>query len=98
MNPPLSLQEPLALALGWTLLHFLWQGALVAAVLALADALFQKAGARLRYGLACGAMALMALWSAGTFSRLWFGPTTEPFQPVLACAPRNSPDEVTEPA
>ena len=43
--------------LGWTLLHFLWQGALIAAVYAAARRFL--AGANARYVLACAALALM---------------------------------------
>lgn len=53
------LQTPLASAAGWTLFHSLWQGVLIAIVLAAALALTRSA--RLRYfaaGLALGAMLL----------------------------------------
>ena len=79
MNPPAFLHEPFTTALGWALVHFLWQGALIALLLALANAASRRAGARVRYALACGAMALMVLSVAGTFCRLWFELTAEPF-------------------
>jgi hypothetical protein len=44
---------PVAKALGWTLLHFLWEGAAIAAVLLVALRVFRPAAARVRYGLAC---------------------------------------------
>jgi beta-lactamase regulating signal transducer with metallopeptidase domain len=45
-------------SLGWALLHLVWQGMLVAAMLALGLRLLGPRAAA-RYGLACGAMALM---------------------------------------
>src|SRR5579863_6261107 len=50
--------SPLAGALGWTLLHSLWQGALAAALLA--ALLVATRSARIRYAAACAAMLLMA--------------------------------------
>jgi beta-lactamase regulating signal transducer with metallopeptidase domain len=46
-------------SLGWALLHLLWQGALVAAVLAVALRLVDRRAAAIRYLLACGALVLM---------------------------------------
>ncbi|HKQ09528.1 MAG TPA: M56 family metallopeptidase [Blastocatellia bacterium] len=55
------LSKPLIQALGWALVHFIWQGALVALLYAgLASALRQRA-ANLRYAVACAAMLLMLL-------------------------------------
>lgn len=54
-------------ALGWTLFHSLWQGALAA--LGFAAVLFfsRRSGARLRYGLGLAALALVVLMSGLTF-------------------------------
>ena len=46
-------------AVGWALLHFVWQGALVAAVLAIALSVAPVRAARVRYGLACAALLAM---------------------------------------
>jgi beta-lactamase regulating signal transducer with metallopeptidase domain/peptidoglycan/xylan/chitin deacetylase (PgdA/CDA1 family) len=46
-------------ALGWALVHFVWQGALVAALYACADALTARASSGVRYALALSALALM---------------------------------------
>ena len=59
---------PLAKALGWTLFHFLWEGAAIAAVLAVALYGFRPAAARVRYGLACVALGAMALAFAVTLA------------------------------
>ncbi|HTV82152.1 MAG TPA: GWxTD domain-containing protein [Acidobacteriaceae bacterium] len=57
-------------ALGWTLLHFCWEGAAVGVALALALAVIPRRAARLRYAAACAAMALMAALPLATFARL----------------------------
>jgi beta-lactamase regulating signal transducer with metallopeptidase domain len=57
--------------MAWTLLHFLWQGAVIAGVFAAARFLLAASlGARARYGLACLALALMALAPVVTFVSL----------------------------
>jgi len=45
--------------LGWMLVHFLWQAAAVAVLLAMLLRVLRRAGANVRYGAACGALALM---------------------------------------
>lgn len=57
-------------ALGWTLLHFLWQGVLVAGLLWCVLALVGGRSARVRYGFACAALLLMAALPLTTFARL----------------------------
>jgi beta-lactamase regulating signal transducer with metallopeptidase domain len=54
-------------ALGWALVHFLWQGALVAALLELALFGLRGASSELRYLVRCGALLLMAAAPALTF-------------------------------
>src|SRR5258707_13158557 len=54
--------------LGWTLLHFLWQGAGLAALFAVAAAVCRSASAR--YALAVGALVLMLVSPVVTFT-LW---------------------------
>jgi beta-lactamase regulating signal transducer with metallopeptidase domain len=55
--------------LGWTLLHFLWQGAAVAAFLAAILAFVRRADQR--YALSVAALALMIGAPAATFTFLW---------------------------
>ena len=45
-------------ALGWTLVHFLWQGLLVGLATALALSLLGNARPQVRYAVACAALAL----------------------------------------
>jgi beta-lactamase regulating signal transducer with metallopeptidase domain/type II secretory pathway component GspD/PulD (secretin) len=53
--------------LGWTLLHFVWQAAAVALVLAIVLRLLQKTSANVRYLVTCLALALIVLLPAMTF-------------------------------
>src|SRR5215469_2472054 len=49
-------------ALGWALVHFLWQGALVALLLAACKPLLRRSSARVRYVVSClFLLALLAL-------------------------------------
>ena len=61
------LEHALVQSLGWTLLHFVWQGALVALAYAGVNALLADADARARYAAACLALALMLLLPVSTF-------------------------------
>src|SRR5664279_323423 len=68
MTPILTLmQHPLAQALGWTLLHFLWQGAALGLLAWLALLLLRGASAKARYGLACACLLLMVAAPVATF-------------------------------
>ena len=59
--------SPVALRLGETLLHVLWQAAAVGASAAAALAMLQRRSARLRYLVATGAMAVLIVSAAVTF-------------------------------
>lgn len=65
-----ELSQPFWRALGWALVHSLWQGGLFAVVLAVALSFLKGRGAGLRYALACGALVLMLAAPAATFWRL----------------------------
>jgi beta-lactamase regulating signal transducer with metallopeptidase domain len=54
-------------ALGWTLLHFCWQGALIAVLYAVLDRMTMRAGTKVRYGVALLALSLMPLAALATF-------------------------------
>ena len=53
------LTKPLFQALGWALVHFIWQGAMVAILYAGLAALLRRRAANVRYSVACAAMLLM---------------------------------------
>ncbi|GHA65663.1 M56 family metallopeptidase [Pontibacter akesuensis] len=59
--------EGLINALGWTLLHSLWQGAFVALLLSLLLVLLHRHTARTRYAVSGAAMTAQLLLSLGTF-------------------------------
>jgi beta-lactamase regulating signal transducer with metallopeptidase domain len=62
-------RQPLIQALGWALVHFLWQGALIAMLLGGVNLLLRKAGASVRHAAACASMLAMLAAGVGTF--LW---------------------------
>ena len=70
---------PLAHAIGWALVHLLWQGMLVAAILAAALALMQRRSANARYLAACGALVLLLAIGAATAVHVY-----EPAAPATA--------------
>jgi beta-lactamase regulating signal transducer with metallopeptidase domain len=76
------LNQPWTDRLGFTLLHFLWQGILVAAVYALARALSAgRLSARGRYAIGCA--SLLAMTAAPAVTYWWLG------QPAQATQIRN---------
>ncbi len=54
------LSQPLAERLGWALVHFLWQGALVAGLLVVVLRILRAASAEARYLAGCTALVVMA--------------------------------------
>src|SRR6202008_2980416 len=63
-----QLNQPWTERLGWTLLHFLWQGILVAALYALARAVAgSRISARGRYAIACASLLVMTVAPALTY-------------------------------
>lgn len=54
-------------ALGWTVVHSLWQGTLLAVLLSVLMMALEKRSARLRYEVACGAMFTMLMMAVATF-------------------------------
>jgi beta-lactamase regulating signal transducer with metallopeptidase domain len=67
------LGTPLAQAIGWALVHLLWQGLLVAAILAATLALLSKQSANARYLASCGALVLLVILGAATAYRSYEG-------------------------
>ena len=59
--------QPWARTLGWTLIHFLWQGAGLGLLAWLALLLARRASAKVRYGLACAFLLLMVAAPMATF-------------------------------
>ncbi|MGE5276290.1 MAG: M56 family metallopeptidase, partial [Acidobacteriota bacterium] len=63
------LQSPVFQRLGGTLARFLWQGSVIAALLASANVLLARRRAELRYAASCAALLLMLGWTGTTFLR-----------------------------
>ena len=74
--------QPWVERLGWTLLHFLWEGVVIAKLFILARWLAGRAlRAQARYLLACAAMAAMALAPVATFGLIGGGSALIPANP-----------------
>jgi hypothetical protein len=54
------LAQPACRALGWALLHFLWQGSLAALLLAGCNLALRDSSARIRYGVSCLFLMLLS--------------------------------------
>lgn len=66
MNLELLAEQRGVQALGYALLHFIWQGALIAIVFACACVLLRRSSAQMRYAVACGCLLLMLVLPLGT--------------------------------
>lgn len=64
------LRAPLVEALGWTLIHFVWQGAAIAILLWLALKAMTRASANARYTAGCLALLIMVFTPVGTFKSM----------------------------
>jgi TonB family protein len=67
--------SPVVLALGWTLVHFLWQGYALGLLFALVYRAARGAGPAVRYWLGMAALGAMLLAAVATFG-LVYAPTT----------------------
>lgn len=65
------IHTPLAQALGWTLAHFVWEGAALAALLMAVLRAMREAPARRRYAAACLFLAAMPLAFGATLLLMW---------------------------
>jgi beta-lactamase regulating signal transducer with metallopeptidase domain len=68
------ISDKLLHALGWTLVHSIWQLLVIAGVLWLALKVSRKAPSALTYGMAVGALMLSFLATLATFLYLWTRP------------------------
>lgn len=90
MNQILNLfSETVVQALGWTLLHSLWQGALLAIILSLLMLVLHRHSSKTRYTIAAGALLFQVLVSAITFDHYYFlpAPAAEPATLSITSAP-----------
>jgi beta-lactamase regulating signal transducer with metallopeptidase domain len=93
MNSMQLLTGPVVEALGWALLHLLWQGALVAGILAAALSLLSRRSANVRYMTACVALALLPALATVTAMRAY-----QPPPAAVAVAPAQVTVEAAAPA
>jgi beta-lactamase regulating signal transducer with metallopeptidase domain len=68
MSPATWLSREEIVALGWTLLHFCWQGMAVAVTFSLVDQATSRATAKVRYAIALAAFLVMPAIVVGTFA------------------------------
>jgi beta-lactamase regulating signal transducer with metallopeptidase domain len=68
MNAIAWLSREETVALGWTLLHFCWQGTAVAVAYAVVDQMTSRATSKIRYVVALAALMLMPVLVVGTFA------------------------------
>ena len=90
------LDEPVVQAVGWALLHFIWQGTLIAAIAAIALRTLRDSAADVRYVVAAVALSLMATMPVVTGVQAWRALTAERVGAVDA-APQPSGSEVAAP-
>ncbi|MGZ4778866.1 MAG: M56 family metallopeptidase, partial [Thermoanaerobaculia bacterium] len=74
MSSSALLSAPVVEALGWALVHLLWQGALVAAILAAALSLLSRRSSTARYAAACIALASLPVLATITAERAYDPP------------------------
>ena len=77
MTPILLALTRVSDVLGWALIHFLWQGTLLALALAMARLVLPRRMARTRYVAGCATLAVMLAAPVATTFRL-----IDPAQPV----------------
>jgi len=78
------LDKPIFQALGWTLIHFIWQGALIAILYVSVSVLLRRFTANVRYAAACTAMLLMLIAPAATMLAISSGTDNAPVGPQTA--------------
>ena len=85
------LREPAAQVLGWALLHFVWQGALIGGFTALVLAGLRRSAADVRYVVSTIGLSLMLTLPAVTAVQLWrAAPTGVEFSPATIRTPATS--------
>jgi beta-lactamase regulating signal transducer with metallopeptidase domain len=87
------LTGPIAQAIGWALLHLLWQGAIVAGILAAVLGLLPRRAANLRYLASCTALALLPLLAIATAIRAYEQPAVVAAAPLSIMAAATAPAE-----
>ena len=76
----------LVASIGWTLVEFIWQGALIGCAVALAMSVLRNARAEQRYAVACTGLLLCLLWPAAELAARLAGTQDLSAQPMAAFA------------
>src|SRR5688500_7303894 len=92
----LLLQEPAARAIGWALLHFIWQGTVVGLIAAVALALLRRNDADVRYVVATIALAVMATLPLVTAFQAYDDARQRATVVFSESAPIGAPDPTTQ--
>jgi len=87
--------ETLCQRVGWTLIHFVWQGLGIALALAGVLTMLKRASAHLRYALSCISLLAMAALPLATFCAV--KPTPKAYQP-MAEIPASTAEAQSSPA
>lgn len=80
--------EELIKAIGWTIFHSLWQGAMIAVLLSGVLLITGKKSARLRYNFSFAALVLIFLFSLATFFQVYDSSNSSAFS-ALSVSPGN---------
>ncbi|HVE71727.1 MAG TPA: M56 family metallopeptidase [Thermoanaerobaculia bacterium] len=91
MNALHLLTGPMAQAIGWALLHLLWQATIVAGILAAVLALMSRQTASARYVVSCGALALVFSMFVATAIRAY-----DPAAAPIAVSPDEAQGEIVQ--
>lgn len=86
MTPTYGIAGNISGLLGWPLLNFIWQGALIASVSAILFTVCRNARPQLRYLIACAAMLLCLLWPALGIIQQWQTPQSISLETALQMA------------
>ena len=81
------LRQPAAQVMGWALLHFVWQGALVGGLTAIALAALRSSAADVRYVVSTIGLSLMLTLPAVTATQLWRSAGTTHASPPFEVTP-----------
>jgi len=92
------LAHPAVQALGWSLIHFVWQGAAVAVLLAGANLLLRARSANARYFAACAALVMMLMLMAGNLFIFTASLPSTPLAQKVASAPADRSELQSLPA
>ena len=77
------LHAPTVNRLGWTLVHFLWQGTVIAGLFAVVQYFFRTSSPNFRYWSGCVALLAMLIVPLATFVKLGNGPGTSNYASTM---------------